>query len=243
MSAATRAKHLARAVAPRILRGAVAATVLCLPTVVIGVLVTRDLSPIVDLDHRLVRAATDHTRAHPGFKSALIAWQQTFHPRVVYPAAIPVAVWTWSRGFKARTVWGVATMLIGWNLGLQAKLIAERARPVIDDPVSHAPGYSFPSGHAFNTAMMTSTCLVMAWPLIRRWPMAGRAAVIAAAVAVVVLTALDRVFLGVHFPSDVTAGMLLGPALAFASFLGYRHTPHHHMPFRRALFLTRKETS
>ena len=36
------------------------------------------------------------------------------------------------------------------------------------------------------------------------------------------LTALDRVFLGVHFPSDVTAGVLMGSGLALASYAGYR---------------------
>ena len=40
--------------------------------------------------------------------------------------------------------------------------------------------------------------------------------------AVVVVTALDRVFLGVHFPSDVTAGVLMGSGLALASYAGYR---------------------
>lgn len=216
-----------RAVGPRIGRGALAAAVLSVPTVVIGVLVSRNADPIIRLDHHLVSAATDYTRGHPGFTSALLAWQQAFHPRMVYPAAIPVAVWTWSRGLKARTVWGVVTMLVGWNLGLQAKLLVERARPVIEDPVSHAPGFSFPSGHAYNIAMVTTTCLVMAWPLLRRRTRPARAAVIGAAAVTVVLTALDRVFLGVHFPSDVTAGILLAPALSAASFIGYSHTPRH----------------
>jgi hypothetical protein len=42
------------------------------------------------------------------------------------------------------------------------------------------------------------------------------------AAAVVLLTALDRVFLGVHFPSDVTAGVLVGSGLVLASYAGYR---------------------
>lgn len=35
-------------------------------------------------------------------------------------------------------------------------------------------------------------------------------------------TAADRVFLGVHFPSDVVAGVIVGSGLAVASFVGYR---------------------
>ena len=121
-----RFRSLARAVGPRLLRGVVAAAVLCLPVAVLALLVTRHFAPIVDLDERVVVAATDVTRAHPGFEDALIGWQSAFHPTMVYLYAIPVAVWTWLRGFRARTIWGVVTMLVGWNLGLQVKLIVER---------------------------------------------------------------------------------------------------------------------
>lgn len=226
MSSASRATGVLRAVAPRVLRGVVAAAVLCVPALVLGVLVSRHVAPIVDLDQRLVVEATHVTRAHPDLRHALIAWQEAFHPKIVYLAAVPVAVWTWMRGLRARTIWGVVTMLVGWNLGLQAKLLVERARPLLDEPVSHAPGFSFPSGHAFNSAMMATTCLIMAWPLLRRRPRPVRLALVLGAALVVVLTALDRVFLGVHFPSDVTAGVLMALALATASFLGFRHTPN-----------------
>lgn len=214
--------------APRVLRGAVSAAVLCLPVAALAVLVTRHYGPIVRFDEHRVVEATDVTRRHPGFKDALIGWQSAFHPTMVYLYAIPVAFWTWLRGFKARTIWGVVTMLVGWNLGLQVKLIVERARPVIDDPVSHAPGYSFPSGHVFNVAMMVTTCLIMTWPLVRRWPAVIRAGVLVTAALVIVLTMLDRIFLGVHFPSDVTAGVLLALGLSFASYLGFSHRPKGH---------------
>lgn len=216
---------LLRTVLPRVVRGVVAAAVLCLPVAVLAVLVTQHWGPMVEADQRAVVAATNVTREH-GLRPALVQWQWWLHPTRVYLAAVPVAVWTWRRGLRARTVWGVVTMLVGWNLGLQAKLLVERARPLIDDPVAHAPGYSFPSGHAFNVTMMLTTALIMIWPLARGWSRTVRLVLIGAATLVVVLTALDRVFLGVHFPSDVTAGVLLALALSCASFLGFRHQPH-----------------
>jgi membrane-associated phospholipid phosphatase len=48
-----------------------------------------------------------------------------------------------------------------------------------------------------------------------------RVAVPAAALAVVLVTAADRVLLGVHYPSDVVAGVLLGVAVTGASWVGY----------------------
>jgi undecaprenyl-diphosphatase len=44
---------------------------------------------------------------------------------------------------------------------------------------------------------------------------------VAGLTAYVVLTSLDRVFLGVHYPSDVVAGILFGIGLGTASYVGY----------------------
>ncbi len=215
----------ARQVAPRLLRGSAVAAVACLPVGVLSVLVTRGWEPLVRFDERAIRSATDVTRAHPLLFDALIVWQEVFQPWRVYLVAGAAVVVVWRAALRARAAWGLATMLVGWNLGLQVKWWVERARPVYDDPVSSAPGFSFPSGHAFNTAMATGTVLVMAWPLLVRRPPATRIALVAAAVLVVVLTSADRVFLGVHFPTDVTAGVLLAAGLTAASYVGFRDRP------------------
>jgi len=50
-------------------------------------------------------------------------------------------------------------------------------------------------------------------------------------VAYALLTAADRVFLGVHFPSDVLAGLIFGAGLGLASYVGYLGwNPTHHAP-------------
>lgn len=218
-------RSLVVAAAPRLGRGLVTAAITCLPVGVLAAIVTRQWDPLIALDNDLIRQATDVTRTSDGFRSALIAWQEAFVPQHVYLLAVPAVIWTWRSGLRARALWGLVTMLIGWNLGLQVKLIVERARPVYDDPVSSAPGFSFPSGHAFNAAMATCTVLVMLWPLLARQPSVVRAVAIGSGATFVVLTALDRVFLGVHFPSDVTAGILLAAGLVTASYAGFAHRP------------------
>ena len=56
----------------------------------------------------------------------------------------------------------------------------------------------------------------------RSHSVAGPRFAVTAAVAMVTVTASDRVLLGVHFPSDVTVGVITGVGLVLASYAGYR---------------------
>ena len=226
MASSLRPQWLLRSVAPRVIRGVLAAVVLSIPVLVLALLVRQQWSGLIHFDQRVAVSATDFTREHH-LRDLLVAWQTWSHPKMMYLYAIPFCVYAWCQGFRARTIWAVATMLVGWNLGLQAKTLVHRARPVLHQPIEHAPGYSFPSGHAFNAALMTTTVLILLWPMLRRTSGAVRGLALLLGALVTVLTMLDRVFLGVHFASDVTAGLLLALSLSFASYLGFTHQPHH----------------
>ncbi|MEU0383213.1 phosphatase PAP2 family protein [Streptomyces chartreusis] len=89
-----------------------------------------------------------------------------------------------------------------------ASLVA-RPRPDLPDPVSTAPGYSFPSGHAMGAATLYGTLLLLVAPLLR--PGARRVAT-AVTVLVIAAVAASRVMLGVHYTTDVVGGVLLGVA-------------------------------
>jgi membrane-associated phospholipid phosphatase len=191
------------------------------PIAALALAARESVGTIIDLDKAAIAAATDITRANPGFYTALSWWQEALQPRWVYIVGTGVAVWLWwKHRLKSRAIWGFVTMMVAWNLALDLKYVVQRTRPDVIDPVSAAPGYSFPSGHAANSAAAATVIVIMIWPLLK----STAAKVVACSVAalVVVLTALDRVFLGVHFPSDVTAGVLMGSGLALASYAGYR---------------------
>ncbi|MEP6630709.1 MAG: phosphatase PAP2 family protein [Lapillicoccus sp.] len=191
------------------------------PVTGLALLVRARVDGVLPVDQALIDAATAVTRADPGLRGVLLAWQEVFQPRWVYLAGAGVAVWVWRRhGLTGRALWGFVTMMAAWNLALDLKYVVQRARPVVLDPVSHAPGYSFPSGHAANVAAAGTVVTVMLWPVLRS--RAARTATVVAAATVVTVTALDRVLLGVHFPTDVAAGVLLGSGLALASYAGYR---------------------
>jgi undecaprenyl-diphosphatase len=197
---------------------AVAAAV---PVTALALLVREQVGAVIQLDKNAIAAATDTTRANPGLYTGLVWWQEALQPRWVYIVGTGVCAWLWwRRGLKSRAIWGFVTMMVAWNVALDLKYVVQRARPIVIDPVASAPGYSFPSGHAANSAAAATVVVIMVWPLLTST--AAKLATCCVAGAIVVLTALDRVFLGVHFPSDVTAGVLMGSGLALASYAGYR---------------------
>jgi undecaprenyl-diphosphatase len=191
------------------------------PVTALALLAREQVDVVITFDKNAIAAATDITRANPGLYTVLVWWQEALQPRWVYLVGTGVAAWIWwKHKLKSRAIWGFVTMMVAWNIALDLKYVVQRARPIVTDPVSSAPGYSFPSGHAANSAAAATVIVIMIWPLLRST--AAKVIAYSVAAAVVLLTALDRVFLGVHFPSDVTAGVLVGSGLALASYAGYR---------------------
>ncbi|EAQ00797.1 Conserved hypothetical, predicted membrane protein (TMS6) [Janibacter sp. HTCC2649] len=194
--------------------------VVALVVTALAFLVRTQFDPLISADKAAIRSATDITRGHPDLRRLLLVWQQFSSPTYLYVVATLVCLWVWRRQhLTTRALWAFVTMMVGWNLALDLKYLVQRARPIVSDPVSHAPGYSFPSGHAANATIAATTVVLLLWPSLHRG--AVRVAAVAVATVVVLLTCLDRVFLGVHFPSDVTAGVLLGVGLVGASYVGY----------------------
>lgn len=134
------------------------------------------------------------------------------HPWVFRLLVILACVVVWRAGRRRAAVVVGLTMVLGSLLGAGLKLLVRRPRPAWGDPVAEEIGFSMPSGHALGAALGVGLLLVLAWPWLvaRRWTLPA----VVAGVVVVVLTALDRLVLGVHYLTDVVAGVLLGAALA-----------------------------
>lgn len=89
-----------------------------------------------------------------------------------------------------------------------------RPRPQVFDWGTEAVSLSFPSGHAMSSAVVYGCVAYLAARLQRRhW---HRIVTMAAAAIIIVLISLSRLYLGVHYPSDVAAGVIIG--LAWAGF-------------------------
>ncbi|MDG4833469.1 phosphatase PAP2 family protein [Solwaraspora sp. WMMD1047] len=89
------------------------------------------------------------------------------------------------------------------------KLLVERIRPEVADPVVTAPGPSFPSGHALGSLVSYGVLLLVFLPAV---PPRRRRLVGAGVATLVALIGLTRVALGVHYVSDVVGGWALGVA-------------------------------
>ena len=102
---------------------------------------------------------------------------------------------------------GIAVVLV------TAKAVVGRQRPDPPFALVASHGYSFPSGHAAGAAAVG---LLSAWMLCR-WVVhswAGQVAVWALSIAFVGVVGFSRLYLGVHFVTDVLAGWLLGTGWA-----------------------------
>jgi membrane-associated phospholipid phosphatase len=134
---------------------------------------------------------------------------------VVLPALIVIggAAAPRGRGLARRIGSGLLPALVA-STGVYAEIwinhAISRARPPVADWAGAASGASFPSGH---TTAATLFALCCAWTLAPRaragWP---RHAVWAGAAAYAATVGWSRVWLGVHWPTDVTAGWLFGAA-------------------------------
>jgi undecaprenyl-diphosphatase len=104
----------------------------------------------------------------------------------------------------------VASAWLASALGAQVlKLLFARARPSFPYTLAALPSPAFPSGHAMNAVIVWGLLAVVA---ARRFPAARRLA-IAAAGLLAVAAGLSRVYLGVHWPSDVLGGWAAGAAI------------------------------
>ena len=106
------------------------------------------------------------------------------------------------------------------NLG--TKLLFQRERPSIWESISPEHSFSFPSGHAMGSMTLAAAVVMLVWHnRLWRWP------TVLLALAFAAWVASSRVYLGVHYPSDILAGWVAAifwTAIVYLSVRPHRHT-------------------
>src|SRR4051812_6868516 len=181
--------------------------VLVVGVVPLGALVRGRWDPLIRLDDRVESAAHDDAIEHGVVRTAAKVLTQLGAPVLIQIATAALVVWLLVRAHRRLAGYLAACVGGAYVLSTAGKNLVDRARPVFDDPVSHARGASFPSGHATGSAAFFFALAVILLSVLRHPP---RRLLFAMAFGIPLLVAATRVVLGVHYVSDVAAGLLIG---------------------------------
>ena len=164
------------------------------------------------------------------FDEAVLRWMARQHTPVM--DAFMLEITSLGTGMVVLTIVGIAALFLaltrhkysallllvatggGLVLNSALKSFFDRPRPQVFDWGTHAATSSFPSGHAMSAAIVYSTVAYLAARLHKQvW---ARWITLVVAAVIIVLICASRMYLGVHYPSDVIAGATIG--LAWAAF-------------------------
>ncbi len=111
----------------------------------------------------------------------------------------------WQRRWDALrcALFALCGFVLVWRGVIAVKLLVDRARPSAAAAMTHVPGFSYPSGHVCSVVAVGTLAVLVSWWRGGHWRWVLVAAVLAAAV-----TGFDRVYLGVHYPTDVLGAAL-----------------------------------
>lgn len=148
-------------------------------------------APLLELAQRIARHGLDVW---------FVWWSRLGYAWGVVPFDIVLVVVLFAtRRLRAGTF---AAIALGGSalLNLSTKLFFARDRPALWPSVAPEDGYSFPSGHAMGSMTLAAVLVLLSWPTRWRW------AVLLGMACFVLLVGMSRVYLGVHYPSDILAG-------------------------------------
>lgn len=124
---------------------------------------------------------------------------------------------------KSNTVvWLSMTVIMGAiNIPQTLKRMIKRERPM--NGIRQSSGYSFPSGHSTAAAVFYTVLIILGFIYLKH--NLSKLILAIALLAIIFLVMYSRVYLGVHYPSDVIGGFFLGVSITLWSFgIYYRIT-------------------
>jgi membrane-associated phospholipid phosphatase len=164
--------------------------------------------PIVSFDRTV--AAGLHTHSTDLATALMSAVTQLGGTQALLAVTLAAALALIAKGRLAHAALMGAALAGGEVLNLALKAAFERPRPSFQEPLATAAGYSFPSGHAMvSLTVYGALAFVIATSVKSR---RARGAILASALALVLAIGFSRIYLGVHYVSDVLAAYAAGAA-------------------------------
>lgn len=141
-----------------------------------------------------------HAWHSPAMDRVFLFFSEIGYAWGVVPFDIALVAWlAWRRRPREGLFAGIALAGSGL-LNAAAKQFFARDRPMLWESISPETTFSFPSGHAMGSMTLAAVLILLAWRTRWRWW------VVAAMVPFVLMVGASRVYLGVHYPSDILAG-------------------------------------
>jgi membrane-associated phospholipid phosphatase len=147
-----------------------------------------------------------HQFANPITDRVMLAITQLGNPNVVIPIAIITLIFLWLDRHYSEAKFFAIACLGGAILNTGLKLVFRKSRPALWHRLIEETSYSFPSGHALGAVVLYGAIAYLGseyYPRFAGWIYGG-------AIALIVLIGLSRLYLGVHWPTDVMAGYSVG---------------------------------
>jgi undecaprenyl-diphosphatase len=163
---------------------------------------------------------TIHSLATPALTAAMIVASASGESYVLLPLSAAIVFAFWRSGHRHRAILFTIAMTGALLVDEALKLAFRRARPqsFFDYPLPHS--YSFPSGHALFSVVFFGTLAALISPGLRtKW---RKGLLWAAAALLAAIIGFSRVYLGVHYPTDVIAGYAAALVWVLAVALGNR---------------------
>ncbi len=145
----------------------------------------------------------------PALSEALDWTRRMAEMPLVAAVALGGALGLWFLASRSAAIWLVAATVVSLSNG-GVKVLVDRPRPAghLLEVSEKASGFSFPSGHATAAVLVYGFIFYLAGLLVPARPL--RLLVQAVCLLIIGLTAAERVYVGVHWPSDVLGGLLFG---------------------------------
>lgn len=137
---------------------------------------------------------------------------------VLLPICLAVAFYCYQKRWTIESYFILASFAVMGVLSTALKYVYQRPRPSIEWLVD-TPGYSFPSWHAASTLMVAGVMVILVQQHMKPSPM--KRLVQVGLIVLAMLVGISRIYVGVHYPTDIIGGWLLATTLLHLLFPFY----------------------